>query len=104
VRAEVMRSAEDAVEGATLVVNATPVGLRDDTVPVSLHALEKECAVLDLAYRLTETAFVKDARASGHRAMDGLTMLIEQGALAFERWFGIAPDRQVMWDAVKALR
>jgi shikimate dehydrogenase len=104
VPAEVVRSADDAVQGATLVVNATPVGLRDDTVPVGVHALEREAMVFDLAYRLTETALVKDARARGHRAMDGLTMLVEQGALAFERWFGSMPDRSVMWDAVNARR
>ena len=51
-----------------------------------------------------ETALVKDARARGHRAMDGLTMLVEQGALSFERWFGVAPDRAAMWEAVKAVR
>lgn len=104
VPADIMRTAEDAVENASLVVNATPVGLRDDTVPVSVPALGKDCAVLDLAYRLGETALVKDARARGHRAMDGLTMLVEQGALSFERWFGVAPDRAAMWEAVKAVR
>jgi shikimate dehydrogenase len=100
--AEVARSAEAAVEGATLVVNATPVGLRDDTVPVSVHALPKGSVVLDLAYRIGETAFVRDAKAGGHRAMDGMTMLVEQGALAFERWFGRAPDRDVMWKAIES--
>lgn len=104
VHAEVARSAEDAVKGATLVINATPVGLKDDTVPVSVHALEKDCAVLDLAYRLNETAFVKDARTRGHRALDGLTMLVEQGALSFERWFGMAPDKNAMWNAIRAAR
>jgi len=43
---------------------------------------------------------VRAARARGHRAADGLTMLIEQGALAFERWFGVPPDRDVMRRAV----
>jgi shikimate 5-dehydrogenase len=33
---------------------------------------------------------------------DGLPMLIEQGALAFERWFGFAPDREVMRRSVSA--
>jgi shikimate dehydrogenase len=104
VPAEIMRSAELAVAEATIVVNATPVGLRDDTVPVGVESLAKGSAVLDLAYRVNETAFVRDARARDHRAMDGLTMLVEQGALSFERWFGVAPDRGAMWDAVKSRR
>lgn len=99
---DVARSAEDAVEEATLIVNATPVGLRDDTVPVPVHLLPKESAVLDLAYRIGETAFVRDARARGVKALDGMTMLVEQGALAFERWFGVSPDREVMWKAIKS--
>ena len=104
VKGGVARSAEAAVEHATLVVNATPVGLKDDTVPVPVHELPRDAAVLDLAYRLNETAFVKDARERGHQAQDGITMLVEQGALAFERWFGQPPDRDAMWNAIKALR
>jgi shikimate dehydrogenase len=99
---EVARSAEDAVDGATLVINATPVGLRDDTVPVQVSFLIAGSAVLDLAYRIGETAFVRDARAKGHRAMDGLHMLVEQGAESFERWFGVKADRAAMWAALKA--
>jgi shikimate dehydrogenase len=105
VPAEIMRSAELAVEDATLVVNATPVGLRDDTVPVGVESLGVNSAVLDLAYRgAGETAFVRDARARGHKAMDGLTMLVEQGALSFERWFGSVPDRAAMWEALRPKR
>ena len=47
------------------------------------------------------TPWVHACRARGLRAADGLAMLVEQGALAFERWFGIIPDREVMWDAVR---
>ena len=97
---EVVESAERAIDGATLLVNATPVGLRDDVLPVDVARLPRESAVLDLAYRLGETALVRAARATGHQAMDGLPMLIEQAALAFEAWFGVAPDRNVMWKAV----
>lgn len=97
---ELARSAAAAAEHATLVVNATPVGLRDDTLPIEVHALPKSSAVLDLAYRIGQTALVRDAKARGLRAMDGLTMLVEQGALAFERWFNVAPDRAVMWNSL----
>jgi shikimate dehydrogenase len=101
---EVVSTAQAAARDATLLVNATPVGLRDESVPAQVEWLAKECAVLDLAYRRGETALVRAARAEGHRAMDGLTMLVEQAALAFERWFGVAPDRGVMWDAVSSSR
>ena len=40
-------------------------------------------------------------RARGLRAADGLTMVVEQGALAFERWFGARPDKAAMWNAVR---
>lgn len=82
---------------APLVVNATPLGASDDDAPpIDLALLPAGSAVLDLVYRRGETRFVREARAAGHRAADGLTMLLEQGALSFERWFGVAPDRQGM--------
>lgn len=104
VPAMVLDSPEEAVRDAGLVVNATPVGLKDDAMPVYPSALSDNCAVLDLAYRAGETALVRAAKARGLAAMDGLTMLVEQGALAFERWFGAAPDREAMWASVQSRR
>jgi shikimate dehydrogenase len=88
------------IAGAQLVVNATSLGLRDDALPMDVGLLAPATAVVDLVYRPGETAFVRAARARGHRAVDGLPMLCEQGALAFERWFGRSPDRTVMWRAL----
>jgi shikimate dehydrogenase len=90
-----------AVAGAQLVVNATSVGLRDDAFPVDPSLIAPEAVVVDLVYRLGETAWVKAARARGHRSRDGLAMLVEQGALAFERWFGVRADRAAMWASVR---
>lgn len=91
----------DALAGATLVVNATPLGIRpDDTLPAPVQALAADAAVLDLVYRPGETAWVHAARARGHRAIDGLPMLIAQGAASFVRWFGVTPDTEAMWAAV----
>ena len=90
----------EALLEATLVINATPIGLRDDEHPVPLDLMPTEVAVLDLVYRDGETAWVRAARARGHRAADGLTMLLEQGALSFERWFGVNADRVAMRGAV----
>jgi shikimate dehydrogenase len=95
---------EKAVEDATLVINATPIGLHDDDHPIDLAMLPPTAAIIDLVYKPGETHWVRSARGKGFRASDGLPMLVEQGALAFERWFGQAPVRRVMWEAVASLR
>jgi shikimate dehydrogenase len=98
----VMHARDEALDGADLVVNATPLGLAvDDSFPVVIQELPARAAVFDLVYQRGETAWVRAARAAGHVAADGLGMLVAQGALAFERWFGVVPDRDVMWAAVK---
>jgi shikimate dehydrogenase len=99
--ASVAHSIDDALAGANLVVNATPLGLHEgDALPVSVDRLPQGCAVFDLAYARGETAWVKAARSAGYRAADGEGMLVEQGAIAFERWFGFEPDRNAMWLAM----
>lgn len=98
--ASVETSLEKAVTGATLVVNATPVGQHDDEQPVDVSMIEPTTAVFDLVYRKGGTPWVKSARAKGCPAADGLPMLLEQGALSFQRWFGIEPDREAMRQAL----
>lgn len=98
--AEVAADLESALQGATLVVNATPVGQHSDDHPVPLALLPPDAAVFDLVVRADETHWVRAARAAGHRAADGEGMLLEQGAESFERWFGIRPDRGAMWRAL----
>lgn len=94
-------SVADAVRGAALVVNATPVGLSAGPLPVEPALLDAGAAAFDLAYRRGETDWVHACRARGLRASDGLPMLLEQGALAFVRWFGREPDRRAMRLAVQ---
>ena len=81
-------SASDAIREANLVVNATPVGMTGDAIPFGLDDISQGAALFDLVYRVGGTPLVKAASASGFSAIDGTEMLIEQGALAFERWFG----------------
>lgn len=103
----VQRFARTSVEGdlsravcdADLVVNATPLGMSDDSFPVPIAMLPSGCLVLDLVYKRGETEWVCAARAAGHPASDGLRMLIEQAARAFHVWLGVAPDRDAMWKA-----
>ena len=100
--ASVASSAEAAVANAALVINCTPLGLHPgDDFPIPVALLPAGCAVFDLTYAAGETAWVRAARDAGHRASDGEGMLLEQGAIAFARWFGVQPDRNVMWKAMR---
>ena len=88
------------VGGADLVVNATSVGLKDDSLPLDLSVVRRDAVVIDLVYRPGATAFVRALRARGTRATDGTAMLVEQAALAFEKWFAVTPDRSAMWETL----
>ena len=98
----VAQSLGECLDQATIVVNATPVGLAGSALPAPVESIPRDAAVIDLAYRPGRTAWIQAALSAGHRAADGLEMLIAQGAEAFERWFGSAPDRNVMRRAVGA--
>lgn len=97
---QLAESVAAAIEDADVVVNATPVGLRDADVPVEVARLPRDARVMDLVYRVGETRWVRAARAAGHEAADGREMLLHQGAAAFERWFGIPPDLEAMRHAL----
>jgi shikimate dehydrogenase len=71
-----------------LIVNATPLGLnRSDPSPIPARLLAPHLMVYDTVYREGRTVFVSAAIEAGARAANGLTMLLYQGALAFEIWF-----------------
>jgi shikimate dehydrogenase len=73
---------------SSIVVNATPVGL--DALPFDPRAIPAACSVADLRYRPRPVDVVAAALDSGHRASDGLEMLLQQGLLSFEVWTGRA--------------
>jgi shikimate dehydrogenase len=78
---------------ADLIVQATTLGMGDNVSPDWPLAVAKPTAICaDIVYRPLETAFLRAARARDLVVVDGLGMLIHQGAHAFELWFGIKPD------------
>ncbi len=86
----------------SLIVNTTPIGMWPNIYnspwPVNMN-LPNNAIVYDLVYNPSETQLVKEARAAGLIAVTGLGMLIEQAALAFERWTGIPANRDAMQNA-----
>jgi shikimate dehydrogenase len=80
-------SLEDAVRSARLLVNTTSVGLEDaDSSPLPAGCLPQRGWVCDIVYRPLETRLLREARAAGLIGIDGLGMLVHQGALALELW------------------
>jgi shikimate dehydrogenase len=113
----------ERVEGADLLVNCTSVGLRPAPVglrptSVGVRAGESERAALreleldeptlgrfgcvaDLAYRSGPTELITVAARLGARTVDGLEVLVAQGALSFELWTGEPAPREVMREAAR---
>lgn len=87
-RAVGMQMAEEYVRAADLVVNATAVGMQpQDPSPVPLEWLNSSQLVYDMVYGTNaETSLVTGARQAGITALDGLGMLICQGATAVDIW------------------
>ena len=81
-----------------LVVNVTSLGLnRADAAPISARLLAPHLMIYDTIYSSGQTAFVSAAIEAGARAVNGLSMLLHQGALAFEIWF----DRRAPLDVMR---
>ena len=88
----------EALPQADLVVNTTPVGMASATDPsaaeacplstTDLERLPSQAWVYDLIYTPRPTALLKQAAAKGCRSLDGLRMLVEQGAASLRLWSG----------------
>ncbi len=92
-RLEALPWQENALRGqlehTDLLVNATPLGLKhNDPEVLPALLLQPHLMVFDTVYGAAPTRLVRSAREAGARAVDGLAMLLHQGAAAFEIWFG----------------
>lgn len=95
-------SARVHAHGADMVVNATPVGMSDEGLPLPASALRAGQVVADLVYHPRETPLLRAAVEAGATALDGLGMLVHQAALAVERWTGERAPVGVMRAAAEA--
>jgi shikimate dehydrogenase len=84
VRVEPWENLPDACREVDLIVNASTIG----PTPEALRGLESRHLVFDMVYGPQETPLVHLARQKGARSADGLLMLLHQGMVAFEIWFG----------------
>jgi shikimate dehydrogenase len=93
-----------AYDGADLLVQATSAMLGahasrfTDAIPI--ERLAPHATVVDLVYRPRETLLLARARASGLVTVDGVGMLVHQGAASLERWLGVHASIATMRAAV----
>lgn len=89
-----------------ILINATSAGLNPaDAPPIDLATLPPLGGVYDMIYNPPETRLLRDARASGLRAANGLSMLVHQGARSLALWTGADVPVKTMRDtAVHSLR
>ena len=94
----------EALADAALVVNTTTLGMSPNVgvMPeIDVATLQPNCVVSDLIYRPERTELLLKAEARGLRVQNGLEMLVQQGAISFERWLGVSAPVHVMRQAVQ---
>ncbi len=108
--AELGGSAVEAARPADLLVNCTAAGLDDQGatfkhLPLGADDLGSFPIVVDLVYTSTgDTALVRAAKERGSTTVDGLEVLVHQGALSLESWTGLRAPVDVMRDAAREPR
>lgn len=93
---------ENSASCADLIVNATSLGMKEaDPSPLPDGILTKDHLVYDTVYSGGTTALSRQAQAAGARYANGLSMLIHQGALAYEIWFDEPAPLETMHAALE---
>jgi len=89
-------------EGIDLFVNATSIGLNDydAEMDISWSSVPETCMVADVVFNPVNTGFLRNAKDRGCIVIDGLGMLVNQGAIAFKEWSGFEADKTVMRKAL----
>ncbi|MBN1153066.1 MAG: shikimate dehydrogenase [Dehalococcoidia bacterium] len=93
---------EQHLKAAALLVNTTSVGMHpmEGESPCPLALLRRDLAVCDIVYNPRETLLLRGARDLGAVTVDGVEMLVQQGARAFELWTGVKAPVDVMRSVV----
>jgi shikimate dehydrogenase len=95
----------NALPNASVLINATSLGWHKGETPIPLEWLQllpDGAIVADLTYR--DTDLLEAARERGYATLDGLGMLVYQGARAFQLWTGREAPVQTMLDAARQAR
>lgn len=79
-----------------LLVNTTSVGLSDDQSLIAKAQLHEGLFIYDVVYKKGGTRLIREAKEAGCRCLDGLSLLVYQGAASFYIWFNLEPPITIM--------
>ncbi len=91
---------EEAIRDADVIVNATPLGMSDDSLPFDPSLLSKGQSLIDLIYEPEKTALLVEAESLGVKTLNGVGMLLHQAGAQFQLWTGCEPPLKEMAQAV----
>jgi shikimate dehydrogenase len=89
-------------EKTDILVNATPIGFvnKEEKPNIEYESIHSQMAVCDVIPNSVNTLFLEEAKKIGCNTFNGMQMLVNQGAIAFELWTGLEAPLQVMLDAL----
>ena len=90
--------------GASLILNTTSASLDGRSIPVLWDRIDPKSVAYDLMYADGLTPFLVDANRHGLFTVDGMPLLVNQGALSFEWWLGTRPPMHAMFAAIREER
>ena len=96
---------KQSITGSDIVINASSAGLKGEyPLELPLYLLPKSAVIYDLVYDPKDTPLLKDAKKTGIKAFSGHSMLLFQGAEAFEIWTGLVAPVKTMKKALDLYR
>ncbi|MBC7327104.1 shikimate dehydrogenase [bacterium] len=92
-----------AMQEADILVNATSLGMKGESIEGIEDALREDILVMDLVYNPRETPLLRIAKEKGARVVEGWRMLLHQGAYSFEIWTGKKAPLDVMENVLQKI-
>jgi shikimate dehydrogenase len=97
-----LNKAESELSRFDVLINTTNAGMHPniETMPIQLAQIKHDTVVCDIVYNPLQTKWLQTAESKGAIIDNGVSMLVMQGAMAFEKWTGTFPDTNKMKKAV----
>lgn len=93
-----LQAAEVNLKQFDIIIQTTPQGMKNNaaTLPIPINNIKEHAIVADIVYNPLVTPFLEEAKKYNVRTINGLGMLVHQGAIAFSYWNNVNPNTDNM--------